>query len=117
CVNSRSRGDACRNWLIRSRYLTRFSLFSPFVLLFTFSATTNWNSFGLTKCIQFKLVPKMHVYRTIADPKSCVEIVSSFNFPVNQKARNLTEGASNHGENNRRDKGNVNAGLLLASCC
>ena len=27
------------------------------------------------KQVQFKLVPKMHVYRTIADPKSRVEIV------------------------------------------
>ena len=27
------------------------------------------------KQVQFKLVPKIHVYRTIADPKSRVEIV------------------------------------------
>ncbi|KAF3594467.1 hypothetical protein DY000_02022159 [Brassica cretica] len=29
------------------------------------------------KQVQFKLVPKIQVYRTIADPKSCVEIVSA----------------------------------------
>ncbi|CAF2161342.1 unnamed protein product [Brassica napus] len=98
------------------RYLTRFSLFSRFVSLFTFSATILWIVSGEVKCMEFLVdvtdVPVLHLYNHFGGKKTKLPEMEQLQLPVNQKARNLTEGASNHDKNNRRDKGNVKVGLL-----
>ncbi|CAG7901869.1 unnamed protein product [Brassica rapa] len=102
------------------RYLTRFSLYSRFVSLFTFSVTTKllWIVSGEVKCMEMLLwqdvtnVPVLHLYNQFGGKKTKLPEMEQLQLPVNQKARNLTEGASNHDKNNRRDKGNVKVGLL-----
>ncbi|KAH0918104.1 hypothetical protein HID58_025764 [Brassica napus] len=96
------------------RYLTRFSLFSRFVSLFTFSATILWIVSGEVKCMEFLVdvtnVPVLHLYNHFGGKKTKLPemyVVSNLLhrwlkfFADCLLEGNLTEGASNHDKNNR----------------